>query len=629
MPPGLPARMGEEDGTGGPQSGASVSEWEGTVDIPVDSPPAHATPMPQTLLALLAVFSAGILTLSQVENQHHTVESVVRDQFELEVSGTLLHTMEFVDARSFDAATTPARLRQRYVLPETMPEAERDTISFDDLIDIQPSDFSPIASFGGAPCNVQTPSTTACNDVDDISGNDWQTVDLKTPDGASLPVEVRVNVTYVESAESDVPVSYQTFHKRVEVFARTNVLRRRDGGTRPIEVALARVLSFDPKIAAEYLRRSIRVQGEGGSECEADVDQWQATMDALQAALSQAQATRDGVSNELASAQDALSQAQSAQASADDAAASAQSALQSARTTRDAAASDLSTAQSGLSTAQNGRTAAADAKASAQQRVGQAETGIDAAQAAVVAADEALEDAQDARADADADVAEAEETRDEAYGVAVEAYGVQDRAYNDAVDAFEEATYVDNRGRRQWRSPKSQWQAYYNQKYNAYVAAFNDFDTKRDVYYDAYYDAQAAQEAAEEAAQEVADAEAAVAAAADAVSAANAELTNARAAVDDAQDALDDAEAAVAAAETDVAAAESGLADAQATYDDASAAAESAAQAAAQAASATAAAQAEVDATADEWQDADDDVTDAQRDVDDHQSVYPQCEASA
>ncbi|MEM0961021.1 MAG: hypothetical protein AAGK21_00610, partial [Bacteroidota bacterium] len=275
--------------------------------------------MPQTLLALAALVTAGLFTLSQVQTEHSTVQAVVQDQFELAVGGTLLHAIEFADSRAFDEFTTPERLRTRYGLPAQMTRADRDTISFDDLIDIQPTDFSPPGNFGGNTCSIQNPSTTAttCDDLDDAHTSTWQSVDLATADGSSIPVEVLIEVDYVEAATGagmDTPVNYRTFHKRVTAYARTSALRNQDGSERPVEVSLRRVLSFDPKVAAEYLRRSIRVEGEGDPLCDAEVAQWNATAAVLRDALDVARTAQAAAAQVLSAAADALAAAQDANA---------------------------------------------------------------------------------------------------------------------------------------------------------------------------------------------------------------------------------------------------------------------------------------------------------------------------
>ena len=276
-------------------------------DTGVACPPAPRAAMPQTLLAIAAIAAAGLLTLSQGRSVHATTESVMRDQFELTVAGTLLHTMEFADARSFDEATTPEKLRARYGLPEEMTRADRDTITYDDLQDIAVLDFAEASSFGGVVCNVEEPwQSIDCDDLDDIDAGAWQEVVFETSDAAPLSVEVRATVDYVEADAPDVPVSHRTFHKRIEVQARTTDLKSASGEDRPIEVALRRVISFDPAVAAEYLRRSIRVID--GEACVNE--EWETQLGLLQAALTAAQEAQVSASASLTLAQDGLATAQ-------------------------------------------------------------------------------------------------------------------------------------------------------------------------------------------------------------------------------------------------------------------------------------------------------------------------------
>ena len=268
--------------------------------------------MPQTLLAISAIVITGFLTLSQGEISRRTSESVVTDQFELAVAGTLLHTMEFVDSRAFDEATTPEKLRQRLGLPTVMTSAERDTISFDDLQMIKVTDFGTVGSFGTGNCDVKNPPPS-CDDVDDIADGKWHALDLETPEGDPLPVEVKVEVAYVEAAAGkaiDEPVADRTFHKRVEVLARSNAIRLPEGGSRPIQVALRRVISFDPEVAAEYLRRSILVTDDGPASCEAQVGPWNSRMAELRDALQSAQEADRAAALTVSNAESARAEAQ-------------------------------------------------------------------------------------------------------------------------------------------------------------------------------------------------------------------------------------------------------------------------------------------------------------------------------
>ena len=526
--------------------------------------------MPQTLLAIAAITAAGFLTLSQSRSVHGTTESVMRDQFELAVAGTLLHTLEFADARAFDEATTPGALRARFGLPDSMTAEERDAISFDDFAGLPASVFSDVGEFGGEECNVQEPwESPDCDDVDDIDGGAWQRVEFETPDGHPLPVEVRASVVYVDAEAPDVPIPGPTFHKRIEVSARTTAFEGLDGGvSRPLEVKLRRVISFDPAVAAEYVRRSIHLKD--GPSC-VGAGPWRSDLGRLEEALAQARAMQATTASPLAGLRAALATSEAGLASA-------RGALTAAVAARDAAQRDVLAAQSALTAAQDALTAA-DAPLDAAQ------SALTAAEAASTAARSRSDAAQGAAATARATARDARETRDAAYAT--------------AVDLYVTGTYVARDGNRYWRS---------------YAA--------RDAFYaaaDRYYDARDAADAAEAA---VVEAEAVAGSAA-------ADAARAEAAAATAQSAYDDAVATAAAARD---AANAAIDRAEA--DHAAAVAARTAAAAVVSAQTAAVAQAEAAAAADRaaLDDAeaaatavDDQVAAAQAALDAHRAARPAC----
>ena len=291
--------------------------------------------MPQTLLATLSLALAGTFMLGQSETSMHNVEAVVRDEFELAATGALLHALEFADSRSFDEATTPAALRTRLRLPATMTAAEVEMISADDLIDVRTNELAPVPGVGtntGAGqilCNVGAPSASPlCNDISDLHNSGWQMLYRDAVAGVTIPIEIRFEVSYVEATNPDVAVNHRTFHKRVDAWARSRDLMRRLPGH---EIRLHRVISYDPEVAAEYLRRSI--QGVS-SECVARRAELQEAASAAAAAAQTAQgaadlaAARAAASRAEANALAATAaQAQSAAQNAAQAVASAQAAL--------------------------------------------------------------------------------------------------------------------------------------------------------------------------------------------------------------------------------------------------------------------------------------------------------------
>lgn len=257
--------------------------------------------MPQTLLALCALVVAGVLGTAQHRALHRSADAVVRDQEELAVAGAALHAIAFAEGLAFDRATAPAALRARYGLPPVMARTARDTLTFDDLGDLGPADFTAPAAFGpghgrgapegapskptgrggrdgggqggpvaaaaAAPCSVQPAAEVpGCGAVEDLDGYDrradacagWRPVRFDAAGRAPLEAEVCVRVDYVEAHAPDVPVGHRTAHKRLVVHARAPRDHAGPGaGVRPVTATLARVVAFDSPAAADRLRRSI------------------------------------------------------------------------------------------------------------------------------------------------------------------------------------------------------------------------------------------------------------------------------------------------------------------------------------------------------------------------------------
>lgn len=225
--------------------------------------------MPQTLLAILALVIAGVVMLGQNRTMNDSVHHVMEDEFEVMVSGVMLHTLEFADSRAFDDATTPKALRERLGLKGIPSLASIDTLSADDLRGIEASDFAPLSRFGTdlatlrpAGCDLRNlAASRRCDDISDLQTNDvagkpvWKPVGLTTSGGDSVGVELRIVVNYVEIDDPDTAVDYPTFHKRVDVYARSPLLNLTDPGH---GIYAHRVISYDPVVASEYLRRALR-----------------------------------------------------------------------------------------------------------------------------------------------------------------------------------------------------------------------------------------------------------------------------------------------------------------------------------------------------------------------------------
>lgn len=193
--------------------------------------------MPQTMLALLALAVAMLLSLSQqrVTMDSHKVR--LRDEYSVAASGMLMQVMELVAARSFDEVSTPGSIEQRDenpLIPNPLPSVSSFTA---------PSGFG--LSNNDTACNLMEPwrGDESCDDVDDYDGIEWAEVAIPLANGHALEFEVSVSVDYVDgaTAENLQVVSYATPNKRVTLEARTPHLP----GT-PALVRLERVVSYDP-----------------------------------------------------------------------------------------------------------------------------------------------------------------------------------------------------------------------------------------------------------------------------------------------------------------------------------------------------------------------------------------------
>ncbi len=339
--------------------------------------------MPQTLLSLAALVAAAFFTLGQKQASTHTMQSIVRDEFEVAVSGALLQTTEFADSRAFDEATTPARLRLRLGLPPVLTQAILDTLSIEDVM-VPVSDFAAPNAFGRDPAGNPTLcdpknqlASVGCNDVSDFNDvsparNTWRNVTLETPTGEPLPVEVRTEVYYVEAARPDVKVNFRTNHKRVDVYARSPVLARLYPGT-DYTIQMNRVISFDPAVALEYLGRSTCIVGAGNA---AQVSRLQAAVDAAQALAAAARARVTATAAAILTAQATVTQRATEAVTAAAAVAPAQAAVTTAQTAAALSQTTATLAQTALQTAQT-------TQRDAQSRQNEAQSARTAAQAEV------------------------------------------------------------------------------------------------------------------------------------------------------------------------------------------------------------------------------------------------------
>ena len=360
--------------------------------------------MPQTLLSLLALVGAAFFTFGQQNGSTHTLKSIVGDEFEVAVAGALLHTTEAADSRAFDQSTTPAALRARLGLPNNPSTEALDALRPSDLI-VPVTAFASPSNFGLAPdgsttsCDPQSQLTSVnCDDISDFNdrGDTWRDVTLTTPNGDPLPVEVHVEVHYVESAAPDVIVNHRTNHKRVDVWARSPLMVKENPGA---VVRMHRVISFDPVVALEYLKRNTCVAAPASLVARL----------AAEARLAAAQASAAAAHLSLTAANTSVTNAERALASAAAAAAAAQATAQQRATQLASANAAAVAATAAQNSAWSAFATAYYEYADAQQRV-----------------DDARNNGQRKKAERD---------RDDAYDRAVAAYAT----YGTAVQAAQAA----------------------------------------------------------------------------------------------------------------------------------------------------------------------------------------------
>jgi len=193
--------------------------------------------MPQTLLALLALVLSSLLTFNQQRLTLRSHQNVMADEIELAAAGLASEILAFVDGRSFDEASTPSAIAD-----------ENGAVPND------PGEFTAGVTFGATDrgsegCNLLRPVLTPdCDDVDDVAwGPDdmdddgWRDVTVELSRGRTLPFEVRMQVYYVDNAESMVESASPTRHKRILIDVRSPFAGDANGVYRA-----TRVVSYDP-----------------------------------------------------------------------------------------------------------------------------------------------------------------------------------------------------------------------------------------------------------------------------------------------------------------------------------------------------------------------------------------------
>ncbi len=202
--------------------------------------------MGQTLLAILALVLASLVSFNQQRNSISNYENMVQNEIEMAAAGTIMHILEFAGSRSYDDHSTPGVMYSRNYLPK-----------YDD--DFVALDAFGAADRGGSGCDLMQPFQTAqCNDVDDLDGLRAVPVNAELSTGQSLPFTVDIDVEYVMDREATQSSDESTLHKLVTVTAHSDYLPQG-------EVSIQRVVSYDP-VKAELDYESVHGVLDGGGQ---------------------------------------------------------------------------------------------------------------------------------------------------------------------------------------------------------------------------------------------------------------------------------------------------------------------------------------------------------------------------
>jgi hypothetical protein len=205
--------------------------------------------MPQTLLGLLALVLASLISFNQQRLTQQSYRSALRDEVELAASGTAQHVVEMIGARSFDEESTPNRVFAAGGVPTGS------------------GSFSSAGAFasdrGARGCDLMDPSLTPdCDDVDDLHGLRNAPVEARLSDGRTLDFTADVDVAYVASPGATQTSTDPTLHKRVQLTLRSSMLGLTNG-----VLTLTRVISYDPIKADADMETRCGAIGAASSPC--------------------------------------------------------------------------------------------------------------------------------------------------------------------------------------------------------------------------------------------------------------------------------------------------------------------------------------------------------------------------
>ena len=209
--------------------------------------------MPQSLLGLLALTLASIISFNQQRVTQRSYRATIRDEIELAATGTAQHVLEMIAARSYDEASSPEEVFNAGGVPFGAGAFTR-------------GDNNEFGRYGptGA-CDLMTPGHTPdCDDVDDMAGIRGAPVKAVLSDGRQLRFTADVDVAYVTDPGSQTPSSLPTLHKRVDVTLHSQ------HPAAPIQgiLSVSRVVSYDPVKADMDMEVMCGPIGLEGSPCD-------------------------------------------------------------------------------------------------------------------------------------------------------------------------------------------------------------------------------------------------------------------------------------------------------------------------------------------------------------------------
>lgn len=183
--------------------------------------------MSQTLLALLAMTLATLVSFNQKRNAVNTYEAMVTNEIEMAATGSLMNVMELIGGRSFDEEATPEKIKFWNHLPKGQGVFNA------------PHNFG-VTDRGLLGCDLERPYLTPdCDDIDDVDGIRDAVINARLSGGRTIPFEVDVDVDYVVDGAIQTISLEPTRHKRVVITAESPLL---PGG----HITLERVFSYDP-----------------------------------------------------------------------------------------------------------------------------------------------------------------------------------------------------------------------------------------------------------------------------------------------------------------------------------------------------------------------------------------------